>query len=202
MKINVYVWCSQVLKRKPTKGVTFRHFRKNAQLIKLQVRKAIIFFLMTIYLSVATKSNEYSFPDRDRIDVKGTFLDQTKIREHVFSLNHDIYSWTQRAARSCVNVPPENILSPQKKSTVLLYLCSLVLWLFKIFLELNFFLGSEVHVRIDVCSFISAENKTFQIKQNQCTLGEYVKLGSTKGTRIEKCQKDPFSRIKQNKLFH
>lgn len=170
MKINVYVWCSQVLKRKPTKGVTFRHFRKNAQLIKLQVRKAIIFFLMTIYLSVATKSNEYSFPDRDRIDVKGTFLDQTKIREHVFSLNHDIYSWTQRAARSCVNVPSENILSPQKKSTALLHLCPLVLWLFKIFLEWNFFLGSEVHVRIDVCSFISAENKTFQIKQNQWTL--------------------------------
>lgn len=120
--------------------------------------------------SVATKSNEYNFPDRDRIDVKGTFLDQTKIREHVFSLNHDIYTWTQRAARSCVNVPSENILSPQKKSTVLLHLCPLVLWLFKIFLELNFFLGSEVHVRIDVCSFISAENKTFQIKQNQWTL--------------------------------
>lgn len=124
--------------------------------------------------SVATKSNEYNFPDRDRIDVKGTFLDQTKIREHVFSLNHDIYSWTQRAARSCVSVPSENILSPQKKSTVLLHLCPLVLWLFKIFLELNFFLGSEVHVRIDVCSSFLRRIKHFKLNKTNVHLSIFT----------------------------
>ena len=36
----------------------------------------------------------------------------------------------------------------------------------------------------------------------KCSItGEYVELGSTKGTRIEKCQKDPFSRIKQKNYF-